>query len=152
MYSILYRQIIPRPIEQTWDFFSNPANLKLLTPAGMKFELMNESIDEMYEGIVLGYTLAPLAGIKLSWYSEITKIEAKKYFIDQQLKGPFKIWHHQHHFRETDSGTEVTDLVHYELPLGFIGKLFHPLFVERRVKDMFEYRYQKARELFGSRD
>jgi len=103
----------------------------------------------MYEGIVLGYKVSPIAGVKMSWYSEISTIKEQEYFIDYQLKGPFKTWHHQHHFRKVANGTEVIDIIHYEVPFGFIGKLFHFLFVKNNIKQMFNYRQQKISELFS---
>jgi ligand-binding SRPBCC domain-containing protein len=71
------------------------------------------------------------------------------YFVDEQRRGPYRLWHHQHHFKEISGGAEMTDIVHYQLPLAWIGERAHALFVRRRVEGIFKYRFQRVEERFG---
>jgi ligand-binding SRPBCC domain-containing protein len=69
--------------------------------------------------------------------------------VDEQRKGPYKIWHHEHHFREIQGGVEMIDIVSYELPFGLIGNLVHPILVKQKLKEIFDYRFKKVEEIFG---
>ena len=115
------RQIIPAALDETWDFFSNPSNLKHITPAHMDFKVLSDQTELVYPGQIIEYKVKPLFRIPLYWMTEITQVKEGAYFIDEQRFGPYKFWHHQHFFRATENGTEIEDIVHYRLPLGFIG-------------------------------
>jgi ligand-binding SRPBCC domain-containing protein len=80
--------------------------------------------------------------------TEITHVEDKKYFVDEQRFGPYSLWHHQHHFRQTEAGVEMTDIVHYKIPFGKLGDLAHALFVKKQLKAIFDYRYEVVEKLF----
>jgi ligand-binding SRPBCC domain-containing protein len=88
----------------------------------------------------------------MTWITEIKAVKEGQFFIDEQRKGPYAIWHHEHHFKEVEGGVEMTDIVSYELPLGFIGKLVHPLIVKPKLKQIFDYRTQKVASLFGDKN
>src|SRR5688572_140493 len=106
-------------LPHVWDFFSSPSNLAALTPDFLNLKFTNKIYgDGMYPGQIITYTVKPLYGIPIFWMTEITQVKPMEYFIDQQVRGPFSLWHHQHHFRETANGVEMTDLIHYEIPLG----------------------------------
>ena len=98
---------------------------------------------------VIEYRISPILRIPFYWMTEITHAEELKYFIDVQRKGPFSLWHHQHHFKEIEGGVEMTDVIHYKNPFGFVGEAAHSLFVKRQLKRIFEYRYIKTEELLG---
>lgn len=101
-------QIIPVPLERAWDFFSNPANLPLITPAAMSFKIISKHHGEkMYPGQIIEYQVTPIAGIKMYWMTEITHVEEYRYFVDEQRFGPYAMWHHQHLFRSVDEGVEA---------------------------------------------
>jgi ligand-binding SRPBCC domain-containing protein len=70
--------------------------------------------------------------------------------VDEQRKGPYKLWHHQHHFKAIEDGVEITDLVHYRLPFGLLGTLAHHMLVKKELEKVFTYRYQIIVELFGN--
>lgn len=149
VYSIKKVQTIPVTLDQAWDFFSNPANLQTITPDNMGFRVISKHQgDKMYPGQVIEYKVSPLLGIPLYWMTEITHVEDRKFFVDEQRFGPYSLWHHQHHFRETVQGVEMTDIVHYKLPLWFLGDIAHALFVKKRLEEIFEYRYRKVNEIF----
>lgn len=143
-------QNIPCSLEKAWDFFSDPANLPLITPAELSFKVISKHHGKkMYPGQIIEYYVAPVAGIRLYWMTEITHVEPMQYFIDEQRYGPYSMWHHQHHFREVEGGVEMTDIVHYKNPLGFIGSLVNSFLVKPRLKKIFEFRYRKVIEMFG---
>jgi len=111
---------------------------------------MNElNEEEIYAGQILTYKVKPMLGIPLSWTTMITEVERYQKFIDEQRKGPYSLWHHQHHFKPLAGGVEMTDIVHYSLPLGSLGKLAHLLSVKDQLRKIFTYRYFKINELFG---
>lgn len=143
-------QKIPVSLEKAWEFFSNPANLQTITPANMGFKVISQHHgDTMYAGQIIEYTVKPVLGIPMYWMTEITQVKDGQYFIDEQRFGPYKLWHHQHHFKTIPGGVEMTDIVHYRIPLGILGRLAHTLFVRKKLKTIFDYRYQKVEELFG---
>lgn len=144
-------QKIPVSLEEAWNFFSNPANLSAITPGDMGFTVISKYQGPvMYPGQVIEYTVKPLAGVSVYWMTEITHVEDKKYFVDEQRFGPYRLWHHQHHFRAIPGGVEMTDIVHYRNPMWFLGRLANALFVRKKLLSIFTYRIQKVQELFGT--
>lgn len=151
VYSLKTVQNIPVSIDKAWDFFSSPANLQAITPANLGFKIISKHHGEkMYAGQVIEYKVSPLLGIPLYWMTEITHVEYKKYFVDEQRYGPYSMWHHQHHFKVIDGGVEMTDIVHYKLPLWFLGDMANGLFVKKQLQQIFDYRFKKVEELFGN--
>ncbi|MEZ4892539.1 MAG: SRPBCC family protein [Saprospiraceae bacterium] len=92
----------------------------------------------------------PLLGIKIHWVTEITQVVPRKYFVDEQRFGPYAFWHHKHFLKEVEGGVEMTDLIHYKLPLGVFGRIAQALFVKRQLKDIFAYRRIALDKLFIS--
>jgi ligand-binding SRPBCC domain-containing protein len=143
-------QKLPLSIERTWEFFSNPHNLLIITPPFLNLKVTNEVFgDEVYAGQIITYKVKPFTGVTLSWMTEITHLEKQKMFVDEQRKGPYKLWHHQHHFRSVKDGTEMTDIVHYRVPLGIFGEMAHSI-VKKKLRQIFTYRFNKINTLFGS--
>jgi ligand-binding SRPBCC domain-containing protein len=149
-FSLKTIQKLPIAIEAAWDFFSNPANLQAITPPNMGFEIISKHHgDKMYAGQLIEYKVKPVLGIPIYWMTEITQVAEGKYFIDEQRFGPYQLWHHQHHFKQIEGGVEMIDIVHYRSPLGFLGTIANNIFIEKQLKQIFEYRFQKVEELFG---
>ncbi len=116
----------------------------------MNFKVLsNSDSDSMFAGQIITYTVSPILGIPLFWMTEITHVREREYFIDEQRFGPYALWHHKHFFRPVPGGTEMTDLLDYKLPLGFLGNIAHALFVRRQIESIFEYRYKVLVERFG---
>lgn len=149
MYQLIRKQFVPTDLETCWEFFSSPKNLKTITPPYMGFDVLTEIPEKMYEGLMIEYRVTPLLGIPMNWITEIKYVHDYKFFVDEQRKGPYKIWHHEHHFKEVEGGVEMLDIVSYELPLGLLGKLAHPLIVKNKLEEIFVYRYKKVEEIFG---
>ena len=143
-------QKIPVSLEVAWNFFSDPAKLPLITPPEMSFRIISKHHGEkMYPGQIIEYYVAPIAGIKLYWMTEITHVEDKKFFIDEQRFGPYSLWHHQHHFTPVEGGVEMTDIVHYKNPFGFLGSIANNIFVKPKLDRIFKFRFNKIEEIFG---
>jgi len=150
VHSLYSKQLLPASLEEVWDFFSDAGNLPVITPPHLNLKATNEVYgNSVYAGQVMTYTVKPLLGIPFAWMTEITHAETKKYFVDEQRKGPYKLWHHQHHFTCVEGGVEMIDIIHYRLPFGLFGNLAHSLMVKRELKKLFTYRYHKIIELFG---
>jgi ligand-binding SRPBCC domain-containing protein len=149
MYQLKRTQFIKADIQTCWEFFSSPKNLKLITPPYMGFEVKVDLPEKMYEGLMIEYTVKPLLGIPMSWITEIKTVKENEFFVDEQRKGPYSIWHHEHHFKQVEGGVEMTDIVSYVIPLGILGKIAHPIIVRRKLEEIFAYRFQKVEEIFN---
>lgn len=149
-YSLKTVQKIPVSLEEAWAFFSDPTNLEKITPANMNFRIITKDIpDKMYPGQIIEYKVSPFLRIPLYWKTEITKVDAPFHFIDLQVKGPYKLWEHQHFFKSIDGGVEMTDIIHYENPLRLLGTIANYLFVKNKLRKIFEFRFKKVEQLFG---
>ena len=149
IYTLHSKQNIPISLEEAWDFLSNPSNLKIITPSYMGFQTLSGDDRPMFSGQIIQYIVTPVLGIPTKWVTEITHVVDKKYFVDEQRHGPFSMWQHQHHFAETEGGVEMTDIIHYKLPLWFLGDIGNVLFVKQKLRKVFDYRYKKVEALFG---
>lgn len=150
VYRLTSIQRIPASPEATWKFFSDPHNLQVLTPPYLNLKMTTPLFgDEVYAGQVMTYTVKPLFGLPLGWMTVITQVQPHRMFVDEQRKGPYRLWHHQHHFRPIAGGVEMTDLVHYRLPAGLLGGVAHRLLVKSKLQEIFTYRYGRITELFG---
>ena len=144
-------QFLPISLDEAWDFFSSPANLNEITPESMTFKVMTELPEKMYPGLMINYKVAPLFNIPLSWTTEITHVKAQEYFVDEQRAGPYNIWHHEHHFKKVDGGILMTDILHYDIGKWIFGKIAGTLFVDAKVKSIFDFRYKKLEQMFGKK-
>jgi ligand-binding SRPBCC domain-containing protein len=151
VYFFKRQQVLPITLDEAWCFFSSPANLAKITPPGMRFRLDSISGDanEMYEGQLMTYTLNVIPGIDTFWMTEITHVHEPYYFVDEQRFGPYALWNHQHRFREVTGGIEVTDDLTYALPFGFIGQIANALFVEKQIRQIFDFRREALSRLFS---
>ena len=149
LYQIKTQQKLPISIEKAWDFFSNPKNLKKITPEEMSFEILSGAEKSIYPGQIIQYNVSPIFGIKLRWVTEITHVIDNKYFVDEQRFGPYSLWHHKHFFNEIKGGILMEDVVDYKIPLGWLGQLAHFIFVKNRLKKIFKFRENMLVKLFG---
>lgn len=144
-----FEQTIPVTMEQAWEFFSTPANLNQITPPGLHFKILQQLPDKMYPGILFLYEVSPIPFIRFKWATEITAISHHQFFIDEQRIGPYKFWHHEHHFVQTENGVLMTDKLYYKIGKSIFGWLAGKLFIDKKVKEIFEFRKKKLVELFG---
>jgi ligand-binding SRPBCC domain-containing protein len=141
-------QFVARPLDEVFEFFSSASNLELLTPSLMHFEIVTPGPIAMAPGTLIEYRLR-VHGIPIRWISRIEEWEQGRRFVDRQLKGPYKLWHHTHEFEEMPGGTKVSDSVRYELPLGVLGELGGLPLVRRDLARIFDYRREAVQKLLG---
>lgn len=142
---------LPISLEEAWNFFSDPRNLKKITPEYMGFDITSDfQKPKMYSGMIITYKVTPVLKIPMSWMTEITHVEDKSFFVDEQRVGPYKLWHHQHHFKTIEGGVEMTDIIDYVIPLGIIGRMVEPFLIRPKLKEIFDYRETQMDEFFGS--
>jgi ligand-binding SRPBCC domain-containing protein len=142
----LQREIVlPRPLAEVFAFFSDARNLQTITPDWLHFSILTPAPIEMRVGTLIDYWLR-VRGLPLRWRSEITVWQPPHRFVDEQRRGPYRQWIHEHAFEAVAGGTLCRDSVRYAV---FGGKIVERLFVRRDVKTIFDHRERKLRELFG---
>jgi ligand-binding SRPBCC domain-containing protein len=142
-------QIVRRPIDETFRFFSDPRNLERLTPAFLKFKFLAPPPDELRPGSAIDYQIR-LYGVPVHWRTRIEVVEAPNRFVDVQEKGPYALWRHSHSFSDIGGGqTEMRDHVEYAMPLGLLGEIAYHLFVARSLEQIFEFRERELAAIMG---
>ena len=147
-YSLKFEQHIDLPVGDVFNFFSKPENLSLITPARLKFDILTPTPLKMKEGQLVDYSLRIMYIIKLHWRTLITHYEKPYKFVDQQLKGPYTLWHHTHTFEEKDGGTLIRDELKYAIPFGILGRIVHALYVKYDIRSIFKYRQKILDDIF----
>lgn len=141
-------QRVPRPRDEVFGFFSDPANLEALTPPWLRFRIVARTTEAVREGSEFTYRLR-LHGLPLTWISRITRWEPGTCFVDEQIRGPYALWRHTHTFEDVDGGTLVGDRVRWRLPLAAVS---HPLvgpLVQRDVERIFSFRRQRLEHMLA---
>ena len=133
------KQYVPREIESVFKFFAEAANLEQITPPFLNFQVTHMSTKTIHEGTLIDYKLN-LKGIPLKWKTLIAEWNPPYSFVDTQLKGPYRLWHHTHRFEKLGNGTLLSDEVRYKLPLGFLGQVMASAFVQKDVEKIFKFR------------
>ena len=131
-------QVLPHPVNEVFPFFADALNLERITPPLLRFEVVTPGPIEMRLGALIEYRLR-LHGLKVDWLTRIEEWEPGVRFVDMQLAGPFRLWHHTHTFEEHDGGTLMRDVVRYALPAWPLGELALPL-VRRDLARIFDFR------------
>ena len=149
IYQFRSKQFLPISIKEAWEFFSNPNNLPKITPPWLNFEVTTQLDSKMYAGMIITYLVRPLLNIPTTWVTEITHVREPNFFVDEQRFGPYKLWHHQHIFSESENGTEMEDIVTYAVPFGFIGRIANSLIISKKIKSIFDFRTQVLNKMFG---
>ena len=137
---------LPRPRDEVFAFFAEAGNLDAITPPWLKFRTMTPAPIRMEKGTLIDHRLR-IHGFPLRWRSKITEWQPLIRFVDEQVRGPYRLWKHEHEFDERDGGTLVRDRVQYAVPFDF---LVHDLLVRRDVEKIFAYRTQQLRKRFGA--
>lgn len=151
LHQIDERQFLPDlSLEQAWDFFADPRNLQLITPPSLSLRLTSEPPPRIYPGLLITYRLQPFPRVRTGWITEITHIVEGRLFVDEQRVGPYRLWHHEHHFAERDGGVEMRDLVQYAMPFGPIGDAAEALVVRRQLGQIFAFRRRILAVRFGA--
>lgn len=142
-------QYIKAEIKAVWEFISSPDNLKRITPPYIGFDISTPNLpDEIYAGMIISYKVRPLLGVPVTWVTEITHVKPKEYFVDEQRIGPYSMWHHQHHIKPVPGGVLMTDIVSYQPPLGFLGRIANTLIIRKKLEEIFDFRTKAFNEVF----
>jgi ligand-binding SRPBCC domain-containing protein len=139
-------QFLAAPRERIFAFFSDAFELERLTPTWLRFHVVTPRPIEIRAGARIDYRLR-VRGIPIRWQSEITVWEPPQRFVDEQRRGPYRSWRHEHRFEERDGGTLCVDVVDFAVPGG---RLIERLFVRPDVRKIFSYRQRVLAELFSS--
>lgn len=140
IYTLYREQVIATNIERAWQFISTPANLDLITPPDMSFDIISDLPEEMYNGLLIEYRVGiPFLG-KQTWLTELKHIQEGHSFVDEQRIGPYKLWYHYHEITEVEGGVLFVDQVNYVMPFDPLGRLAHPIMVKPQLKKVFDYR------------
>jgi ligand-binding SRPBCC domain-containing protein len=145
-----FQTFLPIRTSEAWLFFSDPRNLKTLTPDTLNMQILSEESlpKEIYEGLIICYQINLSSFIKSHWVTEITHLTELKSFVDEQRFGPYTFWHHQHIFHEEAKGTLMEDIIHYKVPGGIVGHFLLSSYISNQLKKIFDYRTKKMEELF----
>lgn len=148
-YQLIREQWLTTPLAETFAFFSRPENLEEITPPWLGFHIVRAD-RQLHAGSIIEYKLR-IRGLPMRWSSEIAVWEPPYRFVDDQLRGPYKLWHHEHRFKSENGGTRIGDHVNYALPFGILGEIAHALMVKRDVESIFQFRQQRLTELLGAK-
>jgi ligand-binding SRPBCC domain-containing protein len=135
----------PRPVAEVFRFFADARNLEALTPPWLRFKVLSPEPVTMRPGTRIDYRLR-LRGLPLRWQSEITVWDPPRRFVDEQRRGPYRLWIHEHVFEERGGGTICRDQVRYAV-LG--GALVNRWLVRPDLNRIFEYRRRRLTEILG---
>lgn len=149
MHELRGEQRLPVPIDEAWAFISSPRNLARITPQDMGFVIRaGADSGEIAPDQRISYTVRPVWGIPLRWVTRITLVEAPFRFVDEQERGPYAYWRHEHELLPDGDGTLMRDRVLYRPPLGPLGELMHPLVIAPRLRAIFAYRRTALERIF----
>ncbi|GGG58694.1 SRPBCC family protein [Epilithonimonas arachidiradicis] len=152
IYELYREQQLHCSLDEAWDFFSSPNNLPMIAPPEMDFTVITKLDDKrIFEGMQVDYRLKPLFGIPLKWKSEVRSVDDKRCFVDYQLEGPYKMWHHYHEFVSNEGGVLMKDLLKYEMKYGLFGRVINRLIVRDKLEYIFDNRRNIVEQLFNER-
>lgn len=140
-------QFIDKPLEEVFNFFSNPHNLKKITPHDINFRVIEMTTEKIQKDTIIEYRLNKYE-IPMKWKSLISEWNPPYKFVDIQEYGPYKYWHHTHQFIPIKNGTIIVDKVNYTLPLGPLGDIANFLFVKKDIQNIFNFRKKVLGNIF----
>ena len=140
--------VVARPLPEVFAFFARAHNLERITPPWLRFEVRTPEPVRMAPGTLIEYRLR-LHGIPLRWLTRIEEWDEDRSFVDRQLRGPYRLWHHTHRFEPVEGGTRMRDVVRYALPFGPLGRFMHGWLVRGDLQAIFDYRATRIATLLG---
>ena len=146
VYTLEWEMTLPVAVQEAFAIFENPSNLARITPAWLNFRITSPEPVRIYAGAEIHYRIGWM-GLPLKWKTIITEYEPPFYFVDEQARGPYRLWRHHHSLWPSEEGTVIRDRVEYALPAGWLGRLVHFLVVRRQLHHIFAYRQAAMEEL-----
>ena len=151
LYTLQAQYELNSKISETWSFFTTVNNIEQIMPPELSFKVTSSKPTKIYEGKIITFNTKIMPFYKTNIISEITKISHEEYFIDKQITGPYKIWHHEHHFKKTKNNTTlITEKIKYKLKIHPFSRIAHKLFIKRKLINIFKYRIKKTQEILNS--
>ncbi|HEX4412004.1 MAG TPA: SRPBCC family protein [Lacipirellulaceae bacterium] len=145
-YRLETTQFLPQPRDRVFEFFADAFQLETLTPSWLHFSVLTPAPIEIASGTLIDYRLR-LRGLPIRWQSVIRDWEPPFRFVDEQTRGPYRRWHHEHQFESVTAGTLCRDIVDYDV---YGGALINKLLVRRDLERIFTFRQSKLRVLFST--
>jgi len=136
---------LPLSPAELFPFFADAANLDAITPPWLDFKIVTPRPIVMGEGVLIDYRLR-VHGLPLRWRTRINVWQPPHRFVDEQLRGPYRLWIHEHTFEARDGGTLARDVVQYAVPFDFLA---HRWFVRPDIENIFRYRSDALRARFA---
>lgn len=149
IYKLEVSQKLNTSLEHAWNFFLNPDNISKITPSEMEFTINSVQSGQLHIGQIFTYKISIIPGFRTNWVIEITDMQEKKYFVNEQRTGPYKMWHHEHIFEEINDGVLLTDRVSYQLRCSIFGQLLHYIHIKNYLKEVFEFREKTLDIIFS---
>src|SRR5687768_15177293 len=150
IHTLIREQHLDQAPEEVFPFFADARNLEAITPPALRFSVVTTDPIEMQVGALIQYRLR-VRGVPLDWLTRIDAWEPGSLFVDTQLVGPYRFWHHTHTFEERSGGTLMRDVVRYALPAWPVGELAAPL-VRRELAAIFDFRADNVPLLLAGQD
>lgn len=147
IYHLHTEQVVAKPLTEVFAFFERPENLARITPESLGFVIVTPTPIEMKAGALIEYTIKVM-GLRTRWTTLISEYDPPHKFVDEQLRGPYRLWHHTHSFEAVRGGTKIVDDVRYALPFGVFGRIAHALLVRRDLENIFKHRERIISGLF----
>ena len=141
---------LPIQVEEAWDFFTSPENLQSVMPPWLDYQLSSSPPEYLHPGAMYSAQMRPFPGVTLHTVNTVMHIRPPSLFITEQRVGPFKLWHHEYHFKELQDGVVVDEVVQYGMRYGPMGRLVHDLFVRKRLHAIFMHRARALDQRFGA--
>ena len=148
VYTLRCEMMTQCSLEETFAVFENPYNLAKITPPQLKFQVSSKQRVQMRKGAEIEYTIRWMA-LPMHWKTLIVEYQPPHLFVDEQARGPYRLWRHRHTFERTSEGIRIGDQVDYALPFGFLGRLVHALAVRRQLMRIFNYRQRELGKILG---
>ena len=151
LFTLKIPQLLKNCINTVWDFMSYYENLTLITPKyiGLNILADKENIKKNCSGQIIDYSIIPIIGIKIHWVTKITQVSNHHYFVDEQRFSRNAFWHHKHFIKEVTGAIKMTDILNYKVPIGFIGNIINTLFISHKIKEIFDYCFNKLEQIFN---
>lgn len=140
-YQLTDRFIVPAGLDRTWAFFADAGNLPRITPPWLKFRVDTPGPIKLQLDSLIDYTIRWM-GVPIHWRTRIIQWQPPTQFIDLQIRGPYRLWHHHHTFQKVNEGTECSDRVIYSLPFPPLDRMAHALCVRKQLMGIFQFRRQ----------
>lgn len=150
LYTLQIKYEVNTNISEAWTFFTKVNNIEQIMPPELNFNVTSSKPTNIYEGKIITFNTKIIPFYNTNIISEIIKISHEKYFIDQQISGPYKIWHHEHHFKKTRNNTTIIiEKIKYKLYLHPFSRIIHKLFVKNKLINIFKYRIKETQRVLA---